>query len=132
MPRVPADHRLIIEGAGGVLVPVTRTMLQIELFTRWRAPAVLVARTALGTINHTLLSIEALKRRSIPLLGVIFVGDEVADTPRTIVEFSGVRALGRISFLPRLNAEELSAAFAAGFEAENFTPTNSGAQMCTP
>jgi dethiobiotin synthetase len=120
LPTVPPDRWLIIEGAGGVLVPLTRTMLQVELFARWRAPVVVVARTALGTINHTLLTIEALKRRAIPLLGIAFVGDEVADTQQTIAEFSGAKVLGRVAVLQRLNAESLSGAFAAGFAVEDF------------
>ena len=77
---------LIIEGAGGLLVPLNRSFLQIELFARWGAPVVLVASTRLGTINHSLLSIEALQRRRIPLLGVAFVGDENADSERTITD----------------------------------------------
>lgn len=64
---------LIIEGAGGVMAPLTRKTLSIDVFARWQAPIVLCARTALGTINHTLLSIEALRRRDIPLLGVAFI-----------------------------------------------------------
>jgi dethiobiotin synthetase len=86
--------------------------LQIELFARWQAPVVVVARTALGSINHTLLSIEALKKRTIPMLGIVFVGDEFAETQRAIVAFSGVRALGRVPFLKRLNEYTLRAAFA--------------------
>lgn len=112
LPVIPQDRWLVVEGAGGVLVPLTRTMLQVDLFARWRAPVVLVARTALGTINHTLLSIEALKQRSVALLGIVFVGDEVADTQRTIVAFSGVRAVGRVPFLNHLNEATLRAAFA--------------------
>jgi dethiobiotin synthetase len=112
LPVIPPGRCLIIEGAGGVLVPLTRTLLQIELFARWQAPVVVVARTALGSINHTLLSIEALKKRTIPMLGIVFVGDEFAETQRAIVAFSGVRALGRVPFLKRLNEYTLRAAFA--------------------
>ena len=60
-------------------MPLNRSLLQIELFARWGAPVVLVASTRLGTINHSLLSVEALKRRQIPLLGIAFVGDENAE-----------------------------------------------------
>ena len=65
---------LIVEGAGGVMVPLTRRTLFIDIFQRWGAPVIVCARTALGTINHTLLTIEALRRRHIPMLGVVFVG----------------------------------------------------------
>ncbi|TIN59635.1 MAG: ATP-dependent dethiobiotin synthetase BioD, partial [Mesorhizobium sp.] len=94
---LPTNERpLIVEGAGGLMVPVNRSTLYIDVFARWRAPVVLCARTGLGTINHTLLSIEALRARSVPLLGVAFIGDEMADTQRTIAEMGKVRVLGRL------------------------------------
>jgi dethiobiotin synthetase len=112
---------LIVEGAGGVLVPITRTMLQIELFARWGLPVVLVARTALGTINHTLLSLEALQRRNVPVLGVIFVGDAMEDSEKTSVALGKTKRLGRLPILPRLGAGSLKAAFAAHFDMRDFT-----------
>jgi dethiobiotin synthetase len=111
---------VIIEGAGGLLVPLTRGYLQIELFARWAAPVVLVASTRLGTINHTLLSAEALRRRQIPLLGVAFVGGENADSERTITEMGGVRHLGRLPIIDPLDAGMLRSAFAANFRIEDF------------
>ena len=121
IPFVPADTPLIIEGAGGLMVPITRRDLQIDLFARWRAPVVLVASTRLGTINHSLLSIEALKRRNIPLLGIAFVGDEMADSESTIAAMGGVRRLGRLPRLDPLNPVTLRAAFEANFRPEDFT-----------
>lgn len=120
LPEIPDDRFLIIEGAGGVLVPVTRKTLQIDLFARWQAPTVLVARTALGTINHSLLTLEALKRRAIPVRGIVFVGDAVPDSERTIADFGQVKILGRLPILPTLNAHTLRAAFAAHFDARDF------------
>jgi dethiobiotin synthetase len=114
------ERSVVIEGAGGLLVPLTRSYLQIELFARWRAPVVLVAATRLGTINHTLLSIEALRRRGIPLLGVAFVGDENADSERTIVEMGGVRRLGRLPIVDPLDSGTLRSAFAANFDVADF------------
>ena len=114
------DRAVVIEGAGGLLVPLTRNLLQIELFARWGAPVVLVASTRLGTINHSLLSIEALKRRRIPLLGIAFVGDENADSERTITEMGGVRRLGRLPIVDPLDAASLRVAFAANFRAADF------------
>jgi dethiobiotin synthetase len=111
---------LIVEGAGGVLVPLTRDTLQIDLFARWRAPAIVVARTALGTINHTLLTIQTLRRRSVPLSGIVFVGDENTDSQRTIAEFGDVTILGRVPFLAPLSASALRSAFTSGFRREDF------------
>ncbi|MEL6978582.1 MAG: dethiobiotin synthase, partial [Pseudomonadota bacterium] len=68
------DGPLVIEGAGGLLVPLTETVLYIDVFARWGLPVVLCARTALGGINHALLSLEALRRRSVPVRGVAFLG----------------------------------------------------------
>lgn len=111
---------LVIEGAGGLMVPVNRQTLFIDVFASWRLPVVLVARTALGTINHSLLSIEALNGRNIPILGIAFVGEEIADTERTIAEMGNVRRLGRLPPLDTLTPEKLAAAFAAHFCLEDF------------
>ena len=91
LPTATAEDRpLVVEGAGGLMVPLTRRVLFIDLFQRWAAPIVLVARTGLGTINHTLLSVEALRRRAIPILGVTFVGEANPDTEQTICAFAAV------------------------------------------
>lgn len=117
----PASARpLVIEGAGGLLVPLTREVLTIDVFARWGAPVVLCARTALGTINHTLLSIEALRARGVPLLGVAFLGDENVDSERTIAAFGRTRRLGRLPRLAVLTADTVKAAFAAHFSVDDF------------
>ncbi|HRN87056.1 dethiobiotin synthase [Hyphomicrobium sp.] len=110
---------LVIEGAGGLMVPLTRQSLLIDVFASWRLPVVLVARTALGTINHSLLSIEALNGRNIPILGIVFVGDEMPDTERTIVEMGGVRRLGRLPHIDPLTRANLAAAFAENIRIED-------------
>lgn len=114
LPALPGP--LVIEGAGGLMVPLNRQTRFIDIFAQWRMPVILCARTTLGTINHTLLSIEALRARSIPLIGIAFIGDEVADTQRTIVEFSGVRQLGRLPRIDPLTSETLREAIVAGFD----------------
>ncbi len=111
---------LVIEGAGGLLVPVTRSLLFADLFRQWRAPVVLVARTALGTINHSLLSVEALRARAVPILGIAFVGDANEDNEATIAALGGVKRLGRLPLLTPLDADALATAFAAHFRIEDF------------
>ncbi len=111
---------LVVEGAGGVLVPLTRTWSFADQAAAWGAPVVLVARTALGTINHSLLSIEALRARGVPLLGVAFVGEAVEDSEATIAAVGGVKRLGRLPILPSLSASTLHAAFAEAFTIEDF------------
>jgi dethiobiotin synthetase len=118
---LPSTQRpLIVEGAGGLMVPLNRETLFIDVFARWGAPVVLCARAGLGTINHTLLSIEALRRRSIPLLGIAFIGEEMADTQRTIAEFGKLRVLGRLPRLDPLTPDSLAAAMRASFDAAAF------------
>jgi len=117
-PAVPGP--LVIEGAGGVMVPLTETVVFADLFARWRLPVVLVARTTLGTINHSLLSIEALRRRDVPILGVAFIGDPVEHSEEAIMRLGGVKRLGRLAILPTLDAASLRAAFATGFAIEDF------------
>ncbi|MBJ6122726.1 dethiobiotin synthase [Sphingomonas mollis] len=114
------DGPLVVEGAGGVLVPVTRQLLFADLFARWGRPVVLVARTGLGTINHSLLSIEALRSRGVAVLGVAFVGEAVEDSEATIAAIGGVKRLGRLPLLDPLDAGTLAAAFASGFDVEDF------------
>jgi dethiobiotin synthetase len=102
------------------MTPLTDAFSTIELLARWRLPVVLCARTTLGTINHSLLSLEALRRRDIPILGVAFIGEENEETQRIIAKFSGARALGRLPFVAPLDAETLREAFRAHFRLVDF------------
>ena len=114
------DGALVVEGAGGALVPVTRQALYADLFARWGCPAVVVASTRLGTINHSLLTLEALRARAVPILGVAFVGEANEDNERTICDFGKARRLGRLPWLDPLSADSLAAAFRANFNAGDF------------
>lgn len=109
---LPPQRPLVVEGAGGLMVPMRAEppWMMIDQFAAWRAPVVLVARTALGTINHSLLSIEALRARSIPIAGILFVGDAHDENERIIPALSGVASLGRIPLLDPLHAEALQEA----------------------
>ena len=118
LPQV--EGALVVEGAGGVLVPLNRGRSFADQAAAWGAPVMLVARTALGTINHSLLSIEALRARGLRVLGVAFVGEAVEDSEATIAAIGGVRRLGRLPFLAELTPATLAAAFAAHFDPENF------------
>jgi dethiobiotin synthetase len=113
---------LVIEGAGGLMVPLNSTTLYIDLFARWQLPVVLCARTALGTINHSLLSIEALRRRDIELCGVVFIGDGNPESERVICEMGSVKRLGRLPRVSPLTRSTLRDAFAASFGRGDFSP----------
>jgi dethiobiotin synthetase len=118
--RPPLARPLVIEGAGGLMVPLTRGVLQIDMFRRWNLPVILCARTALGTINHTLLSVEALRRREAPIHGIAFIGDDNPDNIRTIGDFSGVKVLGRMPRLDHIDGPALDRAFAENFSLLDF------------
>jgi dethiobiotin synthetase len=115
-----SDAPLLIEGAGGLMVPLTRNLLQIDQFKRWNLPVILCARTGLGTLNHTLLSLEALRSRDISVHGIAFIGDENRDNIHTISEISGERILGHLPLLPEINERTLMAAFAENFRLQDF------------
>ncbi|MDR6306167.1 dethiobiotin synthetase [Nitrobacter vulgaris] len=115
-----ADRPLVIEGAGGLLVPLTRSVTYLDLMARWRLPVVLCARTALGTINHSLLSIEALRARDVTILGVSFIGEENVETERIIIDMGKVKRLGRLGYVMPLTAATLRKAFADGFDIGDF------------
>ncbi|TIR50606.1 MAG: ATP-dependent dethiobiotin synthetase BioD [Mesorhizobium sp.] len=118
LPKI--ERPLIVEGAGGLMVPLTRKTLFIDVFARWQAPVVLCARTALGTINHTLLSLETLRRRDVPLLGVAFIGEAMPDTECTIAGMGEVRVLGRLPLLDPLTPMTLQRAMNTYFDKAAF------------
>jgi len=92
------SRQLIIESAGGILSPINRKKTMRDLAVHLKSPALIVSRHYLGSINHTLLTIEALKDRQIPILGVIFVGDPEPESETVIVGMGGAKMLGRVSW----------------------------------
>ena len=115
-----SDRPLIVEGAGGLLVPLTREITYIDIIARWNIPVVLCARTTLGTINHSLLSIEALRARGIALLGIAFIGDENIESERIIPDIGRTKRLGRLPHLKPLTHAALREAFTCHFDVADF------------
>ena len=109
LPQV--DGPLVVEGAGGVLVPISENLLMADLFAHWGQPVILCARTGLGTINHSLLSIEALRSRNVPIAGIAFIGEAHTENERIIPQLGGVASLGRLPFIEPLDSINLAAAF---------------------
>jgi dethiobiotin synthase len=114
----PDSSRWIVEGAGGVLVPVGDTTNMADLMTRLGLPVVVVARTALGTINHTLLTLEALRRRSIETAGVIMVGVPNADNREAIERYGRVQVLGEMPRIEPLTSEQLAIWAVSGLDCQ--------------
>ena len=98
---------LVVETAGGLLVPLRRDWLQIEQLAVWNLPVLLVARSGLGTLNHTLLSLEALRHRGLEVLGLVLNGPPHADNPRTLEQLGGVPVLCELPPLDPLDAAAL-------------------------
>lgn len=119
---VPPDVQapLVIEGAGGLLVPLSDEVVYADVFARWQIPTILCARTTLGTINHTLLSVEAMKHRGIPIFGIAFIGEENQETQRIIAKMSGVRILGRLPWMGGITADGLQHVFTENFDGATF------------
>ncbi|MDX2290498.1 MAG: dethiobiotin synthase [Hyphomicrobiaceae bacterium] len=120
--RPQTVHPLLIELAGGLLVPLTDDTLQADIVARWGLPVVLCATTALGTINHSLLSVEAIARRGLVLHGIAFIGEANDETEAIICAFARTRRLGRMPLLQALDTAHLAAAFARNFRREDFAP----------
>ncbi|TKV80151.1 ATP-dependent dethiobiotin synthetase BioD [Bradyrhizobium elkanii] len=116
------ERPLVIEGAGGLMVPLSGGTLYIDIFERWRLPVVLCASTSLGTVNHSLLSIEALRKRQIDILGIALVGERNSEAVSAICEIGRVRWLGRLPWIDPLSADALQAAFKTSFRRDDFTP----------
>ena len=104
MALPPTDNTLVVELAGGLMAPLAPGLTNIDLLTDWKLPVILVSSYYLGSINHTLLSIEALKRRQISMLGLVFNGDPVESTRQAILDSTGLRSLLDIEPTDRINS----------------------------
>jgi dethiobiotin synthase len=110
------SSRWIVEGAGGVLVPVSDTANMADLMTRLGLPVVVVARTALGTINHTLLTLEALRQRAIHAAGVIMIGVPNQDNREAIERYGDVPVLGEMPVIEPMTRDSLASWTASGLD----------------
>jgi dethiobiotin synthetase len=105
-PLPTTDRPLLIEGAGGVMVPFNnKGLLFADLMEQWKLPVIVVSRHYLGSINHTLLTLEVLKSRKIDVAGIVFVGDENGATESIVLHKTGVRVIARIPFADELNQQ---------------------------
>ena len=120
MPPLAQGDNLIAEGAGGVLVPINETQFMTDLMRHLRLPALLVSRTSLGTINHTLLSLAILRAAKIPVRGVIFSGPANPENAAAIEKYGCAPILGRVPRLRSLHRTTLLDAFRRHFDYKAF------------
>lgn len=111
LPQTVPHSPLIVEGAGGLLVPLNDNDLIIDLIQHLDLPVCLVTRTQLGTINHTLLSIQRLQQANIPILGVIMNGPRNLENRKAIAHFGNVPILAELEMLDEVNPTTLKTAF---------------------
>jgi dethiobiotin synthetase len=102
-----SDRLLVVEGAGGLMVPLTDTAYVIDLAAELHLPLILVARSTLGTINHTLLSLEAIRRRGLPLAGVVINGPETPHNRAAIERYGQAEVIAEIPWLDVVNRSTL-------------------------
>lgn len=120
---LPASETpLIVEGAGGVLVPVNDTESMVDVMRQLGLPVILAARSSLGTINHTTLSLAALRNASVEVAGVVMIGAPNAENRAAIEEYGKVRVVGEIPWLAEINRDVLLEIFAARFDQSLFMP----------
>lgn len=115
MPVPTSERPIIIEGAGGLMVPLRDDYLLIDLFEQWKFPVVLVVNTVLGCINHSLLSVEALKNRGIPILGIVFNEGGRPESEEVILAWSGLPLLGKIPRMEHLGPDAFQQVFDENF-----------------
>jgi dethiobiotin synthetase len=119
--RPASPDSLIIEGAGGVLVPVNDRAFMLDLMAALGAPVVVAARTALGTINHALLTIAAIRNAKLQLRGVVMIGKEQPDNRRAVERYGNVPVIGLIPWLEVINRQTLLTVFEQHFDAGAFS-----------
>ena len=96
-----------MEGAGGLMVPLNNESLVIDLIKKFKAEVILVSKNYLGSINHTLLSVEALKSRNIPIAGIVFNGKSVRSSEEYILKYTGLKCLLHIEEEKKINKKTI-------------------------
>lgn len=110
MPGFTSNH-LVIEGAGGLLVPLNEKDMIIDLIQKLEVPVLLVVRSELGTLNHTFLSLEALRNRGIPIIGVIMNGPPNVSNRKAIEHYGQVEILGELDTMKEVTKQKLISTF---------------------
>jgi dethiobiotin synthase len=119
-PEAPAGRRWIVEGAGGVMVPLNEQDMMRDLMRQIGFPVIVAARTALGTINHTLLTLAALHDAHLPICGVALIGQKNIDNRRAIENYGNVRVVGHIPMLNEINRAALLDVYEKYFDHQAF------------
>lgn len=109
------DNHLVIEGAGGLMVPLNNQILVADLISHFDLSVILVSRNYLGSINHTLLTIQELQRRKIPIIGIVFNGERTPRTENFIQQYTKLPVLFRVDMEPTID-KQMILKYAQNFE----------------
>jgi dethiobiotin synthetase len=120
LPAAPVGRRWIVEGAGGVMVPLNEHDMMRDLMQAIGFPIIVAARTELGTINHTLLTLAALREASLPLCGVALIGNENFENRRAIERYGNARVVGHIPILKKIDRAALLEVYEKHFDHQAF------------
>jgi dethiobiotin synthetase len=120
LPEAQAGRKWIVEGAGGVMVPLNERDLMRKLMVRIGFPVIVAARTALGTINHTLLTLAALREAHVAICGVALIGDENVENRRAIEHYGNISVVGQIPVLEKINRAALLDVYEKHFDRQVF------------
>jgi len=119
-PLVREDRPWIVEGAGGVMAPINETALMLDLIRNVKLPAVVATRTSLGTINHTLMTLFALREAKLAVRGVVMIGANNEENRKAIEHYGNVQVIGQIPVLERLTRRSLLEVFNRQFDRQLF------------
>jgi dethiobiotin synthase len=111
---------LVVEGAGGVLAPINSHQFIADLIAHFQLPVLLAARSTLGTINHTLMSLQALRAYEIEVRGVVLIGPENPENRSAIEHFGKIQVIGQIPILKTIDRYSLRQVFTENFHREAF------------
>lgn len=105
--QLPKKSPLIVEGAGGVMVPLNANDLMIDLIEKFFLKTIVVARSTLGTINHTLMTLDQLRRKKVPIQGVVLNGPKNEGNKKAIAYYGQVKILGEVEIAEKLDRSDL-------------------------
>jgi len=104
-----SDNQIVVETAGGIMSPLSNSFLNIDLMEQLQLPCIIVSNNYLGSINHTMLTVEAMQKRNIPIKGIVFSGNEFASTREFILQYTKLPLLFSIPQLEEMNKETIAA-----------------------
>jgi dethiobiotin synthetase len=120
LPAASAGWKWVVEGAGGVMVPLNERAVMRDLIQCIGFPVVVAARTTLGTINHTLLTLAALRAAHLAICGVALIGDENVENRRAIEHYGDVSVIGHIPMLKKIDRGALLDVYEKHFDHQVF------------